>query len=292
MQPIARVGTGAHAPRLGVEPARQVVVGNLQRAQPAGERRQVGALRPNAAQTRRCNGSARILASIARATCSRRRSIEAPPDRHAGGRAHERAPAHPEQVADPGAGQGEQLRAGREGAARRAQAREVAQRAQAAECALRPVERPRPRRRRCPGCVRPWRFSALPSTKPPAKNSLIIGEFGVWPGSGQRNVAREVRRVLIVERVRLDVEVERSRLAAVEHDRRQHRAQAPEQAARRRRRQRRGRCRDGRRRHRRRAVRSERGRRGDEQGRGEHADRPTRQGAARHGGSVPAATRF
>ena len=40
-----------------------------------------------------------------------------------------------------------------------------------------------------PGRERPSRFSALPSTKPPAKNSLIIGELGVWPGSGQRNVA-------------------------------------------------------------------------------------------------------
>ena len=30
-----------------------------------------------------------------------------------------------------------------------------------------------------PGRERPWRFSALPSRNPPAKNSVIIGEFGV-----------------------------------------------------------------------------------------------------------------
>ena len=42
-----------------------------------------------------------------------------------------------------------------------------------------------------PGRTCPTRFSALPSTKPPAKNSDIIGEFGVWPGSGTRNVAFE-----------------------------------------------------------------------------------------------------
>ena len=207
----------------------------------------------------------------------------------AGGRAHERAPAHPEQIGHARARQREQYGTRRERARRRVQTREIAQGAQAAEGALGAVERPH---HHDDIALARAALEVLGLAEHEAAGEELGHHRRVRRLARKRPAERrgEVRRVLAVERVRLDVEVERLRLRPGEDEPRQDRAQAREQRLARGGRQRRRGPGDafewapaGR-------VGGHSGRRGREQSRGEHADRPTRQRSARHRPQCTAST--
>ena len=226
-QRIARAGPGDQRPGARVETARQVVLGDAQRAQAAGERRHVERrLGRQLDAADRWLGidlgvdGARDPIALVR---HRRTSL-----RVAGARPHERTAVHPDEVAHARARQREQDRPGRERARRHVQAREVAQRAQSPERPLRAEEGPDD-----DGHVAgpDAAHQVLGLAEHEAACEELRHHRGVRGLARERNAERRPRvgRVLVVVGVRVDLEVELARLAAREHDLRQHGAHLRDQ---------------------------------------------------------------
>ena len=199
--------------------------------------------------------------------------------RIAGARSHERAPTHPDEIAHAGAREGEQHRPRRERARGCVQARQVAQRAKPPEGPLGPAERPHDDRHVAGPEVA---HQVLGLAEHEAACEELRHHRGVRRLARKRHAerGRGIGRVLVVERVRVDVEVELPRLAPREHEPRQHDAHVREQRLRRA--GRRG-LRDAHERRPGHAAQGGRGRcGGDQRCRGEHAGRATQHRSPWH----------